>query len=95
VEIKQWRRGWTYIWLVFGSNAISAYALSEFLSANLGAIHVHALGGTLSLQRYLFLRVFAPGHPLAVASLLYSICFVAVCFVPMAVLYHRKIFIKV
>ena len=95
VEIKQWRRGWTYVWLVFGSNAISAYALSEFLSANLGAIHVHTSGGTLKLQRYLFLRVFAPGHDLAVASLLYSICFVAVCFVPMAVLYHKKIFIKV
>lgn len=95
IEIKQWRRGWTYPWLVFGSNAISAYVLSEFLSATLSSIHVHNGTGILNLQQYLFRNVFAPGHGLAVASLLYSICFVVVCFVPMAVLYHKKIFIKV
>lgn len=95
VEIKQWRRGWTYVWLVFGSNAISAYVLSEFLSATLSAIHVHVGTGKLNIQQFLFRRLFVPGHDLAVASLLYSICFVLVCFLPMAVLYHKRIFIKV
>jgi predicted acyltransferase len=40
VEIKQWKRGWTYFWLVFGTNAITAYVLSELLSAALSAIQV-------------------------------------------------------
>ena len=32
VEIKKWTRGWTYPWLVFGSNAITAYVFSELLA---------------------------------------------------------------
>ena len=95
VEIKQWKRGWTYVWLVFGSNAITAYVLAEILSATLSAIPVHMGAQKLDLRRYLFLRVFVPVHDLSVASLLYSVCFILVCFVPIAVLYHKKILIKV
>ncbi len=95
VEIKQWKRGWTYFWLAFGTNAITVYVLSELLSATLSAIQVNIGAARLSLQRYLFLRVFASVHDFAIASLLYSICFVLVCFVPIAILYHKKIIIKV
>src|SRR3954469_5027697 len=28
VEVRQWRGGWTWIWLVFGSNSIAAYMFS-------------------------------------------------------------------
>ncbi|MEO6924517.1 MAG: DUF5009 domain-containing protein, partial [Acidobacteriaceae bacterium] len=41
VEIKQWKRGWTYFWLVFGTNAITVYVFSELLNPALNAIHVH------------------------------------------------------
>jgi predicted acyltransferase len=41
VEIRQWTRGWTYPWLVFGSNAISAYVFSELLAGALSTIVVH------------------------------------------------------
>ena len=44
VEIKQWTRGWTYPWLVFGSNAITAYVFSELLAATLDTIPVHDRG---------------------------------------------------
>jgi predicted acyltransferase len=96
IEIQQWKRGWTYPWLAFGTNAITAYVLSELLSAALGAIRVNTgAGGRLTLERYIFLRVFVPVHDLALASLLYAICFVLVCFVPIAILYQKKIIIKV
>ena len=38
VEIKKWTRGWTYPWLVFGSNAITAYVFSELLAAGVDTI---------------------------------------------------------
>ncbi len=95
IEIKQWKRGWTYVWLVFGSNAITAYVLAEMLSSTLSAIPAHMGAQKLDLKEYLYLRVFVPVHDPSVASLLYSICFIVFCFVPIAVLYHKKIFIKV
>lgn len=95
IEIKQWRRGWTYFWMVLGTNAITVYVLSELLSPLLYLIKVPSGMGRIGLHQYLFFNVFAPGRSLAFASLLFSIWFVAVCFLPIAVLYHKKIFIKV
>src|SRR5690242_21215454 len=36
VEEKEWRTRWTWIWIVFGSNAIAAYMFSELLP---GVLH--------------------------------------------------------
>src|SRR3954466_1414154 len=44
VEQKGWRTGWTWVWLVFGTNAIAAYMFSELLPGVLSNIHV-ASGG--------------------------------------------------
>jgi predicted acyltransferase len=95
IDIKNWKTGWTYIWLVFGMNAITAYVFSELLSSTLYAINVHSGTSTVSLSAYLFARCFSgiPSHHLA--SLAYSISIVALCFVPVAILYRRKIFLKV
>ncbi len=92
VEIRQWRGGWTYFWLVFGTNAITAYVLSELLAASLWAIHV---GPKLTFERWFYLRTFAHIHPPGVGSLVYAITFVLVCWLPMLVLYRKKIFLKV
>jgi predicted acyltransferase len=91
VEIKGWKRGWTYFGLVFGMNTIAAYVLSELLSPILGVIRVHgeSLGG------FLYKHLFAPISPPALGALTYSICFVMACWIPMAVLYYKKIFIKI
>lgn len=95
VEMRQWKRGWTYFWLVFGTNAIAVYVFSELLASTLYAIRVHTGAGKLTLQRYIFLHAFAPVHDLSLASLLYALCLVLVCFVPAAILYRKKIFIKI
>jgi predicted acyltransferase len=92
VEIKGWRGGWTYFWLVFGTNAITAYVFSELLASTLSAIH---MGPKLAFQRWMYLRTFAHIHPPGVGSLVYSIIFVLVCWLPMLVLYRKKIFLKV
>ncbi|HEX3436027.1 MAG TPA: heparan-alpha-glucosaminide N-acetyltransferase domain-containing protein, partial [Pseudacidobacterium sp.] len=92
VEIKQWKRGWTFPWLVFGSNAIAAYVFSELLSPTLWAFKFGS--EHKSLGQMIYANVFALIPDRAVGALLYSIAFVAVCFIPVLVLYRKKIFIK-
>ncbi|MHB2009513.1 MAG: acyltransferase family protein [Acidobacteriaceae bacterium] len=95
VDIKNWKNGWTYVWLVFGTNAITAYVFSELLATTLSKIHIHIGAAKVSLSSYVFLKCFMeiPSHHLA--SLGYSIFFVVVCFVPTFLLYRKKIFLKV
>src|SRR5271163_3613606 len=78
--------------LVFGINAISAYILSELLSSVLSNIHV-APGVNVTEWAYRSILHVIPDA--AFASLLYSLAFVAVCWVPMYVLYRRRIFLKI
>lgn len=86
---------WTWPALAFGTNALAVYIFSELLASGVDVIHIHAGGHTSSLRRLLFLPIqHAVPNPY-LASLLYGVSFVGVCFVPMAVLYHRRIFIKV
>jgi predicted acyltransferase len=91
VEIQKQRKG-LRPWLVFGTNAITVYVFAELFQSTLNAIHVH---DSLSLQRWLYLDILAMVPWPAWASLFYSICFVAVCYVPIAILYRKQIFIKV
>ena len=95
VEIKQWTRGWTYPWLVFGSNAITAYVFSELLAGALSAVYVRNGAKATDLQQLIYQRQFFPLVNPSFGSLLYAIAFVLVCFVPVLVLYRKKIFIKV
>ncbi|HEX4038140.1 MAG TPA: DUF5009 domain-containing protein [Acidobacteriaceae bacterium] len=90
-EIRGWRKG-TGFWLVFGMNAIASYALSDLLAAPLWAI---TMAPHQTFGYWLYMHSFAWVHPSGVASLLYSIWFVMMCWLPMAVLYRRKIFLKV
>jgi len=91
IEIKQWKRSWTFPWLVFGSNAIAAYVFSELLSPLVGDV----LFGHRSLGSIIYAHVFAHVPDRALGSLLYSLCYVAVCFIPVLILYRKKIFIKI
>lgn len=93
IEIKKWSRGWTFPWVVFGSNAIAAYVFSELLPSLLGDVHVgskhHSLG------QVIYEHAFGLVPDKAFGSLLYSLCYVAVCFIPVLILYRKKIFIKI
>jgi predicted acyltransferase len=95
IEMKKQRGAWTYPWKAFGSNALFSYALSELLSSTLDHIHIAANGQTISLQDLIYTRVFSPIVSPSFGSLLYSLSFVLVCFVPAAFLFRKQIFIKV
>ncbi len=95
IDIKNWKTGWTYVWRVFGMNAITAYVFSELLSSTLSEVKVHSGTATVSLSGYLFALCFSGIPSQHLASLAYSISIVAICFVPVAVLYRQRIFLKV
>lgn len=78
--------------LVFGMNAIAAYLFSELLPDVLSLIHPQA---TVNLLWWFYFKVLdVIGYP-PLASLLFSICFLAVCWLPMYMLYRRRIFLKI
>ncbi|MGA9668801.1 MAG: DUF5009 domain-containing protein [Terracidiphilus sp.] len=95
VEVRGWRKGWTWPWLVFGSNAIVAYMISELLPGILEHITVPAGGRTESLQVFLSAPIYAHISNPGWAAFTYSVSYTAVCFIPVWVLYKKKIFLKV
>jgi predicted acyltransferase len=79
--------------LVFGTNAIFAYVLSEVLASCLDTISGWR-GGNLHAAFYQIILAVVPNA--AFASLLYSLIYVAVCWLVVYVfLYRRKIFLKI
>lgn len=90
IDIKGWKKGWTGFWLVFGTNAIFAYVLSEALGSLTWFFHVDRLSVTAWCYSEIHSVVSSPGG----ASLIYSILFVLVCWVLTLPLYRKKIFLK-
>jgi predicted acyltransferase len=91
VDVKQWRKGWTRPWVVFGTNAIFAYMLSELLSSTLWWIHIRYD----SLEHWIYSHSFSYIQPVGIGSLLYSICFAFVCWLVTYELWRRRIFLKI
>ncbi len=78
------------ILLVFGTNAIAAYVLSELLPGLLDLIHPHP---SLLRSFYLGILHIIPYAP--IASMVFCIVYAAVCWLPIYVLYRRRIFLKI
>jgi predicted acyltransferase len=101
VEIKGWGkdRGWTrsavWPWLVFGSNAIAAYMVSELLGGIVDLFPFTADGRKMNALGWARIHIFGlipnPGW----AAFGYSFSFMALCFIPVWILYRKKIFLKV
>ena len=95
VELRGWRKGWTYPWLVFGSNAITAYMFSELLPGVLDLIKFSSSGRIVTLKGFLFDHIFAHIPDRGWAAFAWSASFTAVCLLPVWFLYRKKIFLKV
>ena len=95
VEQRGWRTGWTWVWLVFGSNAIAAYMFSELLPGVLQSIHVTSGGRDTDVITFLLDHVFRAIPDPGWATFAYAVSFTAVCFVPVWIMYRRRIFLKI
>lgn len=85
------RRWGVSVLLVFGMNAILAYVLASVLGDTLSVIPV----GRESLHEWLFRSLFLPWFSPRGASLAMGLCFVAVCWCVMWMLYRRRIFVRI
>jgi predicted acyltransferase len=95
IEVKGWRGKWTWAPLVLGSNAITAYMISELLPAFFTRWHLQANGHPSDLFHWLFVNCFSWIPDGGLASFAYSFAYMALCFIPVWILYKKKIFIKV
>jgi predicted acyltransferase len=87
----QIRKRYTIL-LVFGTNAIAAYVLSELLPGALNLFHPRP---GVAFLRWFYLSILSNLPYAPMASMVYSILFVAVCWVPIYVMYRRRIFLKI
>ena len=79
--------------IAFGTKALAAYAFSEFLASFLSNTKMPGSGYTL--QKTLF-SPFATLIPNPyIAALAYAVVYVVICFVPVLLLYRKKIFLKI
>lgn len=78
--------------LVFGTNAIAAYVFSELLPGALNLYHPQA---GVAFLRWFYLKILTVIAYPPMASMAFCILFVIVCWIPIYVLYRRRIFLKV
>ena len=100
VERRGWgKSGWSkrllLPWVIFGSNAIVAYIISELLEGALGLAPFASGGHRYNALSYLYDHLFMPIGDPGWRALAYSVFYAMVCFLPVWALYRRKIFVKV
>ena len=94
LDVKHWRRG-TLPLLVFGANPIAAYFFAEIVAHWIDRVQVQSAAGSMTWQEMIYQRLFAGFTSPANSALLYSLAFVLMCWLPMWLLYHRKVFLKI
>ena len=100
IEQRGWgKSGWSKqllrLSLVFGSNAIVAYMISELLGTAIGLFRFTSSGHWTNALSYIYEHVFLPIGDPGLRAFAYCVSYTAVCFLPVWVLYRRKIFVKV
>jgi predicted acyltransferase len=91
VDLRRWR-GWTAPALVFGTNAIFAFALANVLTPLFGLIRI---GRTLGLANWFDGQVFSKFLGPYNASLAWAILFLSLNLALIWPLYRKKIFIRI
>jgi predicted acyltransferase len=85
----------TFPWLVFGSNAIVAFCVSDFIVINMIWLKVPDNGKTITAWFWIYHHLFAFNGSTNVTSLAFALAFVAVCFIPNWLLWRKRIFVKI
>lgn len=94
VDIKQYQR-WSKPFVVFGVNAIALFVGTGLMAKLMGLIKLPWGAGQISLQGWIFQKLFLPWASPINASLFYAVAFILVWLGLMWILYSRKIFIKI
>ena len=90
IDILGFRKG-TGFGLIYGANAITAYVLAGMLSALF--YRINYWGGD-TLNHHFVSALSGTGLDPRLASLMYALMYVLIIFIPVYILYRKKIFIK-
>jgi predicted acyltransferase len=93
VDVRRLRGPWLTPWVVYGMNAIAVYVLSGFLTKALVRIRVGADGA--SLYQWIYETWFRSWAGALNGSLAFAVAYVGLWLGLMALLYRRRIFIKI
>ena len=95
IDVLGYRR-WTLPFIIYGTNPILAYGLSSLVTKFLALVHVTGANGLpVSLQLYIYDRVFAPLGGVSGGPLLYAVTYTLLWLGIMALLYRRGVFVKI
>jgi predicted acyltransferase len=94
VDIKQYQ-SWSRPFRVFGVNAIVLFVGTGVMARLMGLIKLPWGAAQISLQGWIFQKIFLPWADPFNASLAYAIVFILLWLGLMWILYSRKIFIKI
>jgi predicted acyltransferase len=95
-DVRKVRIRLSAFFLVFGMNAIAAYVLSELLAASITSFNMHTSAhGITTLQGRIYHTLFVPLASSVNASLIFAIAYVLFCWLPMWILYRKRIFLKI
>jgi predicted acyltransferase len=95
VDVRAWR-AWTAPFLVFGMNAILAYALAALVSevsTDFEFLHFH--GRETTLHGWIYDKYFVPYASPVNASLFFAVFFVFVIFLLLWPFYRGKVFLRI
>jgi len=95
VDVRAWR-AWTSPWLVFGMNAILAYALAALvseISTDFEFLHFH--GRETTLHGWIYDKFFVPHFNPVNASLAFAVFFVLVIYALLWPFFRGKVFLRI
>ena len=94
IDIRDHRRGWTFA-LIFGTNAILAFVLSQIVTRLLSVIHMpSANSATQPLYMWLSEHLLASWLPARPASLAFAVSIVLLNMALLYPFYRRKLFLR-
>ena len=93
IDLLGWRCGWTLA-LVFGTNAILAFSLSQVITMEGTRVRVHPGGHATALHTWIYQSFFATAAATRPGSLLYAIAIVLLTAGLIHPLYQRRTFLR-
>jgi predicted acyltransferase len=82
-------------WIVFGLNAIAAYMVSELLPGMFELFAFSSDGRKMTALAWVRIHLFGQIPDPGWACFAYSFSYMAVCFIPVWILYRKRIFLKI
>jgi len=94
VDVKK-SRNWTLPFTAYGANCLAVYLASGFVASAFYAIEISNGASTISLHEYLYGNLFASWLSPINASAAWAFSLILLWFIPMVILYRKRVFIKI